>query len=289
MQNKKDIRIYAFWKRATIRSVLILVVLWIPCLIFAQESRLETSVNQGYLAYRDIPETKEAVAQQASLPQKKEKLSLSQEQARGYRSEGLRLQSIGNLDAAMSLYQKALELDPAYAVVYNDLGIIYEIKGFFARAEESYLKSLSIAPNYLSAYSNLALFYENQRDLDRATFYWQKRAKLGLLDDPWTQKAIQRLKDIRSVQEPASFERETREQEMVGLMKDVLEQKSVVRSSQYDIKVLAQKYFDEAKRSYYEGNYATAVKQAVDAQQLDPANKEIEKFIEKAQIRALSR
>lgn len=249
---------------------IISIILCTTSFLFAQESS-SGPANRGYLEYQKGPSA--------------EDLSGLQKQARLYRNQGLQLQSIGNLDAAMTLYQKAIELDPAYAVAYNDLGVIYEAKGFSERAEESYLKSIKIDPNYLSAYSNLALFYENKRNLDKAVFYWQKRAQLGSPDDPWTEKAKQRSEDIHLVlgnKAADSF----REQEVMGLIRDVANQKSILRE---DNKAMAREYFDKAKRSYDRGNYPAARKEALDAQQLDPANREIEKFIERVQIRALSR
>jgi Flp pilus assembly protein TadD len=208
-----------------------------------------------------------------------------QTQARQYREAGLENQRIGNLPEAMSLYQKAIALDPSYAVVYNDLGVIYESTGLPEQAEENYLKSIKIDPTYLSAYTNLALFYEIQRNLEKAAYYWAKRAELGLSDDPWTRKAASRLKDIRLVlsNKPISDERE---EQVLGLMKDVVKHKSVINK---DDKTLAQDHFQKAKQSYNRGDLATATKEALDAQNLDQDNPEIEAFIEKTELRALSR
>jgi len=214
-----------------------------------------------------------------------EELTALQKQARMYRREGLEMQDVGNLDTAMTLYQKAIELDPAYAVAYNDLGIIYEAKGLIDLAEENYLKSIKIDPMYLSTYSNLALLYENKRDLEKAAFYWEKRVQLGSLNDPWKENARHRLADIRSVLSKRPVE-DAREQEAIGLMKDVTAYKSRLRK---DNKALSQEYFEKAKRSYNKGDFATAMKEALNAQYLDPANEEIEKFIEKVQTRALLR
>jgi tetratricopeptide (TPR) repeat protein len=213
-----------------------------------------------------------------------EGLSELQKEARLYRSQGLELQRIGDLDGAMSLYVKAAEMDPLYAVAQNDLGIIYEAKGLTDKAEEAYLKCLKIDPHYLSAYSNLALLYESKRDLDKAVFYWQERAKLGLADDPWTEKAHQRLKDIQAVQSgsPAS----EREQEVIGLMKDVLNQRAITKQ---DNRELAKTYFQKAKQSYDRQDEVTALKLAIDAQALDPTNEEIEAFVDKIQRRLLSK
>ncbi len=207
------------------------------------------------------------------------------EQARKYREAGLGYQNAGNLPEAMSLYQKAIAIDPIYADVYNDLGVVYEAAGFGERAEESYLKALKIDPAYLSAYSNLAFFYENKRDLEKAAFYWEKRAKLGSLYDPWTQKAIGRVKDIRAVLSNRTVSDE-REEDVLSLVKDMLAQNPVLSKND---KALTQEQFRKAKLSYNKGDLATAVKEALDAQYLDQGNTEIEAFIDETASKALSR
>ena len=206
-------------------------------------------------------------------------------QARQYREDGLEKQRMGNLAEAMSLYQKAVVLDPGYAVAWNDLGIIYEAAGSPDRAKESYLRAIKIDPGYLSAYTNIALLYEGQRDLDRAAFYWAKRAELGSFDDPWTQKAAYRFKDIRAVLSDSSIA-DTQEAEVLELIKDVSIYKSAINSND---KLMAQDHFNKARQSYDKGDLATAVKEALDAQLFDQDNQEIEAFIEKAELRALSR
>lgn len=208
-----------------------------------------------------------------------------QKQARLYRSQGLELQQRGDFDRAMGLYQKAIELDPAYAIAYNDLGIAYEAKGFIERAQESYLKSVEIDPTYLSAYTNLALLYENRRDLDKARYHWQKRVTLGVADDPWTEKAKQRLKDIDLVLSSRPVE-DLREQETVSLVQDMVEQKTIQKKYNQE---LAKVQFQKAILAYEKQDEVTALKEAIDAHLLDPSNKEIEKFIEKVQTRLLSR
>ena len=202
-----------------------------------------------------------------------------------YRNTGLEYQRAGNLDMAISFYQKAVAMDPGYAVVYNDLGVIYEAAGSLPQAEESYLKAVNIDPDYLSAYTNLALLYENQRKLDKAEFYWSQRASLGDPEDPWTQKAVSRLNDIHAVlsNQPVSFDRED---DVLGLMKDVSGQKSTLKK---DDKSLSRDLFRKAKMSFDRGDLAMAFKEGLDAQYLDQDNREIEEFIEKVETRALSR
>jgi tetratricopeptide (TPR) repeat protein len=216
---------------------------------------------------------------------KEENLSEFQKMARIYRAQGLELQRSGDLDSAMKLYQKAIELDPLYAVTYNDIGIIYEADGLIDAAEESYLKCINIDPTYLSAYSNLAILYENKRDLEQSAFYWKKRMELGSPGDPWTEKARQRLLDMHLVLSKRPLE-DTKEQEVAGFLTEVEIQKSKLRR---DNKELAKNYFEKAKLNFNKGNEISAYKMALDASQLDPANKEIEDFIEKIQTQLLSK
>jgi Flp pilus assembly protein TadD len=212
------------------------------------------------------------------------KLSEVQKQARSYRSQGMQLQEMGNLDDALKLYQKAKELDPAYAVVYNDLGVVYEAQGRDKEAENSYLRAIDINPNYLSSYSNLALLYENRRDLDNAAFYWQKRAELGLSTDPWTARAVSRLDDINLIMGRTTDK--IQEEEVLDLMQDVASKKADLRK---DDKKLAKDYFQKAKVYYDQGEELAAYKEALNASQLDPNNAEIEKFLEKVHLRLLSK
>jgi len=229
--------------------------------LFAQELKIESSVE------KDLTEL--------------------QSQARTYRAAGLEKQRIGNLVEAVGLYQKAIIVDPTYAVAYNDLGVVYEAMGSLDRALENYLKSLKIDPHYASVYTNLALFYENQRDLEKAAFYWNKRAQVGSLGDPWTQKAANRFKDVRLAlsNQPIS---DQREEDVLGLMKDVTFNKppiNRVEKSQPQFQI----HFQKAKDSFKKGDLATAIKEALNAQYLDQDNPEIEAFIEKTTLRALSK
>ncbi|MGA2774555.1 MAG: tetratricopeptide repeat protein [Candidatus Omnitrophota bacterium] len=208
-----------------------------------------------------------------------------QDMARGYRDQGLTAQNSGDINTAMKYYQKAIELDSYYAAPYNDLGVLYEAGGSIDRAEQSYLKAIEINPDYLSAYTNLALFYENKRDLNKAGYYWQKRAQLGQPDDFWTQKASQRAEDLRVVMSATPI-KDAREQEVLGLMKDISANRSLLNQ---DNTALANDHFQKAKRYYNKGDLASAFKEALDAQYLDQNNSEIEEFLDKIQERALSK
>jgi Flp pilus assembly protein TadD len=263
-------------------------------LLYAQEASAPEATptqNRGVIESHNIPEKKKGTVifdaesqSPAAYQESQRELTELQKQARDYRKQGLEMQNLGNLDAAASFYQKALQLDPGYVVPYNDLGVIYEAAGAIDRAEESYFKAIQINPKYLSPYSNLALLYENKRDLQKAAVYWKKRADLGAPEEAWTQKALQRFKDINVVVEGKPLD--TREKEVIGLTKDILNQKALEKESNPE---LAKTKFKKALIYFNKGDDVSALREAVDAQILDPDNPEIEEFVEKVQKRLLSK
>jgi tetratricopeptide (TPR) repeat protein len=207
------------------------------------------------------------------------------QQAEKYRELGIESQRIGNLADALGFYQKAVAIYPGYAVAYNDIGVVYEAMGNTDKAEESYLKSAEINPDYPSVYTNLALLYEGRRNLKKAEYYWAKRAEIGAQDDPWRQKAASRLRDIQMSLSDRPFTDE-REAEVLDLMQDFANNKSEFEQKNES---LAQTHFKKAKLNFSRGNLATAIKEALDAEYLDPNNPEIVAFIEKVELRALTR
>jgi Flp pilus assembly protein TadD len=210
---------------------------------------------------------------------------IKEEQAIQYREMGLEYQGMGNLVEAMSFYQKAVTLHPNFAAAFNDIGVVFEAMGQADRAEENYLKAVKIDPFYSSTYTNLALLYEGRRDFQKAAFFWGKRVETGDQNDPWTQKAATRLRDIRSALSTKPFADE-REDEVLGLMKDIASNKTEFNQSDENVAAV---HFKKAKISFDRGDMATAIKEALDAQHLDEHNPEIEAFIEKAEHRALTR
>lgn len=196
-------------------------------------------------------------------------LSELQRQARIYRVQGLQQQDMGNLDAAMSFYQKAIELDPSYSVAYNDLGIIYEAKGMADRAEDSYQKAVTVDPIYLSSYSNLAALYEAKGDLNKAASYWKKRVELGLPNDKWTQKAKERFDALMRLS-PA-FKQEVLKQQVLDLDKKVAELKKFKK--QEDLKK-AKEHVGSARKLYNGAEYNKAMHEVKLALFLDPQEKE---------------
>lgn len=212
----------------------------------------------------------------ARIPRKDDNLTELQKQARLYRNQGLGLQKVGDIDQAMSLYQKAIQLEPIYAVAYNDLGTVYEAKGLADQAEACYLQAITLDPHYLSPYSNLALLYENKRDLDKAYIYWKKRADLGLPSDPWTQKSRKRLEDLMQI--IPSLREKFIEEESVKLMKDTEEKKRAQRLKNTEE---AKTHVEKANRLYAKQEYKKAIEELEAAISLNPNDEAISAKIDK--------
>lgn len=115
------------------------------------------------------------------------------EEAITYRTQGYEAQRRGDKASALTLYQKAAALDPAYPTPHNDAGVLLEEEGRLEEAEASYRKALELNPNYLEAHGNLAMLYERMGKKEQAIYHWMKRYQLGDPYDPWTARAEERL------------------------------------------------------------------------------------------------
>ncbi len=204
--------------------------------------------------------------------------------AREYRRQGAAAQGGGNYQAAMSFYQRAIYADPLYATAYNDLGIVAEGLGNIEAAEDAYKMAIMVDPGYLGAYFNLASLYQGQRKFEEAATFWEKRIDLGDPKDPWTEKARDRLndvyyalgKDIDVVQEG----------KVVDLALDISAQKDLMRADDLEA---AQVYLARARGHYQRDELPEAFRDGVTAMQLDPGNDEISEFVEKIQLRLLTK
>lgn len=95
-----------------------------------------------------------------------------------YREDGFEAQRHGDLANAMTNYQKAIALDPSYAIPLNDLGVVYEQRGEAQAARGAYERALRIDPNYLEANANLGALYKRMGSFPQAL---PRLLKSGLL------------------------------------------------------------------------------------------------------------
>ena len=198
-----------------------------------------------------------------------QKQTTFQKEARLLRSQGLQFQQRGDLDSATVCYQKAIELDPAYVIAYNDLGIMFEAKGLLDRAEKIYLVGLKLNPQYHNLYSNLAMLYEQKRELKKAFDYWKKRIELGIPGESWVEWAKRRRQAIAETQ--PSLQQELIEEETLSLVRELAIHKKAVRLT--ELKEI-QKLKELADDLYEEHKIEEAKNALVLAISLDPSDRD---------------
>jgi tetratricopeptide (TPR) repeat protein len=83
--------------------------------------------------------------------------------------KGITYDSKGMLDESIGEYEKAVALNPNYAMAHNNLGVAYYYKGMLDEAIAEYEKAIAINPNHANAHSNLGLAYaKGKRMFDEA-------------------------------------------------------------------------------------------------------------------------
>ena len=73
---------------------------------------------------------------------------------------GIKVAQNGLWNEALYRWQKAVEIDPAYAEAWNDLAIAYEHEGRFDEAKKAYEKAIALDPKNLLIRQNYDLFKE---------------------------------------------------------------------------------------------------------------------------------
>jgi len=72
----------------------------------------------------------------------------------------------GNLDVAMECYKKATSINPNYAAAFSNIGVTFYRLGFIEKAVECFEKAIELDPNFDRAYNNkvIALMENGERN-----------------------------------------------------------------------------------------------------------------------------
>ncbi|MFC1590541.1 tetratricopeptide repeat protein [Candidatus Omnitrophota bacterium] len=126
---------------------------------------LELNPDQpNILGYVSKAEKEKPVAGSAKGPQKEADVS---EEAELLNIEGIGHGKDGDLDTAISLFNRAVELDPDFAESYNNLGFAYYQKGDRGRAEGYFRKALEVDPDHERAGINLKFILDQKENLKK--------------------------------------------------------------------------------------------------------------------------
>lgn len=93
-------------------------------------------------------------------------------------------------------YHKALEAEHDYALAHFNLGNLYDEQGRLGAARECYLRALKLKPNYADAHFNLALLCEKTGDSLKAVYHWKAYLKLDGTSS-WADIARRELERLR--------------------------------------------------------------------------------------------
>lgn len=195
--------------------------------------------------------------------------TLLKEDARVYREEGYKAQTLGDAEGALVWYQKAVQMDPHYAQAYNDIGVIYENLGNINQAEEMYKKAIETDPKFLPGYTNLAFIAERRGNVEKASHYWQKRYELGQEGDYWWEVSRQHLLKLGTY---PRVRKEWLEKQAAELSREI-----VKKSAQEKLSIIreARLRFDIGNQAFIEKDYEVAVKEFEAILFLNPDDEEL--------------
>lgn len=177
---------------------------------------------------------------------------------------------MGDVDSALSYYQKAIYIDPLYAPAYNDLGVLNEAKGNLDLAEQNYLRAIELDSYYLASYYNLASLYEKKGQPVRALYYWKQRIEKGLRGELWTEKARENLLNL--AKKYPDVRNEIIRMEAAELDQEVL----AIKQSEFENRItLSRQHFAAGKKYIEEKEFRKAIEEFDSALRLTPDSPEI--------------
>ena len=74
----------------------------------------------------------------------------------------------GKIDAAIAEYQKAIDLDPKYALPHNNLGVIFKEQDKIDAAIAEYQKAIDLDPKFAMPHANLGDIYKRRGEPEKA-------------------------------------------------------------------------------------------------------------------------
>jgi tetratricopeptide (TPR) repeat protein len=98
---------------------------------------------------------------------------------------GISYQMLYDLKEAMRCYKESLKLQPANPFVLNNLGTVQELLGSYSAAERNYRKALKLVPNDTEALRNLGTNLIRQGEYDRGADAYKQALAINphILDD----------------------------------------------------------------------------------------------------------
>ncbi|NET43634.1 M48 family metallopeptidase [Okeania sp. SIO2B3] len=109
-----------------------------------------------------------------------------------YLKEGKKLEKDGDLEAASTIYQQAIALNPKFSWSYNKLGEALVKQGKYEEAVANYHQAVELNPNSPLFLCNLAEALTKKGDRDQAILYLEKMLKIDP-DFPQQKKIVSQV------------------------------------------------------------------------------------------------
>ena len=106
-------------------------------------------------------------------------LSLTPDSATLYNERGIAFNNKGQLDFAITDYNKTIEIKPEFAAAYNNRGAAYYDKGNFELAIEDYNKAIEMKPEFIEVYNNRGSVYYAKGQLEQAISDFNKAIEMN--------------------------------------------------------------------------------------------------------------
>jgi FKBP-type peptidyl-prolyl cis-trans isomerase 2 len=98
--------------------------------------------------------------------------------AEDFFAQGIALQDKEQLDEAISLYQKAIKLNPKHSGAFYNLGVAFQKLGQLDKAIVHYEIAIGLTQNLIEAHHNLGLAYKDIGQFDEAIICFQRVLQL---------------------------------------------------------------------------------------------------------------
>ncbi|MBQ7286248.1 MAG: tetratricopeptide repeat protein [Candidatus Gastranaerophilales bacterium] len=144
---------------------------------------------------------------------------MKNDEAISHNSLSYSLIKLDRLEEAREQIEKTLEINPAFAACYYNLGQIYFRQEKYDEAIDAYKKAMSFDVNLKKAYFNIAGAYHFKGDIENAMKYWEKTIEydknnqnayinLAMTSINKLKDSIKALRYIRSAYEINKFDTE---------------------------------------------------------------------------------
>ena len=110
----------------------------------------------------------------ASVKAYRKAIDIKPDYADAYNNRGNALKDQGKLEEAIEAYKKALAIKPDYAEAYNNMGNALKEQGKLEASVGAYNKALAIKPDYAEAYNNMGNALKEQRKLEESVDAYNK-------------------------------------------------------------------------------------------------------------------